>query len=1217
MTSRQLKPAYFFTITFFALLFFVPAPESAAQGKIAFASSRTGNNEIFAMNQDGTNLVNLTNNPADERWPSLNPNGTKVVFASDRGGRFDIYISNTIGSPNPINLTGNIGLSNFQPSFSSDGSKIVFMSNSLSGNNDIIMMNADGTNPIGLSNYVNARDPSFSPDGTKVTFAARFDNESDIFVVNTNGAPAVRINGDPGFDIDPSFSPDGSKIVFQSNRDGNDEIYVMNADGTGVVRLTQDGSTDAYPVFSPDGTKIAFCSNRSGSFNLYVMNVDGSNQLPITNTPGADNLYPAWVNTVTGPPELYDIQLPTPISEGGTAMLTGNMYSPDLAQSLSLSVNWGDGSPVQIFNYPAGTTVFNESHQYLDDPPSLNDSFYQIGLTLTTVHGMAAGGTPVFVGNAVPQITVSFPPIAQLGSPTSLNLTVGDAGTLDTHTINVDWGDGSQPTVLNLAAGVLNTSASHTYSALGRYVISATVSDDDGGNSTPTSVYTGIVPPPTIGKIAFTSSYGGNDNIWIMNSNGTGQVALTTNPANDYFPNISKDGRKIVFVSERDGNVEIYTMDAAGAFQTRLTNNAAEDSQPAFSPDGSKIVFTSHRDGNYEIYIMNSDGTGLLRLTNNAADDGQAEFSPDGTKIIFARLSGAEANIFTMNLDGSGQTALTSGFLEGNGFPSYSPNGQKIVFSKVTLSTPNGEIYVMDANGGNQQRLTVAAGNDQEPVFSPDGTKIAFRSERDGNAEIYIMDANGDNQQRITFDGAGVSNFAPSWVAVPTVSVDIDDTLAAESGTSLTVPIIVTDTTGKGIISYDFTLNYDPMVLTPQSVAFDKTSTLSAGLTINAGETMPGKLVVSGFGSVPLTGAGTLLKLKFDVVGTAPTSSDLTLSPFMFNEGIPYSDVAGGHVFVQGTIDGRVTYGTAATTVGVPNVTINAVGSPNASTTTAANGNYHLGGFGPGSYTVTPSKTGDNNGINALDASLISQFLVRATTLTANQQAAGEVSGNGTLSSFDAALIAQYVALLPNTGSTGTWRFLPSSRTYETVGSLINEDYSAILMGEVSGDWAASLAGISSKLKTVDDKAGASLSNDSPVRPPKRSATVALGSGKVKMDRTISVPVTLKFTGPATRVMAYQFDVVFDPQVIQPEAAVTVETLSSSFSVVTNPNTPGRLRIVVYGAGSISSNGTLINLVFRAVGRVNSSSDVSIANLLLNEGDPAADPKSGKITVTR
>jgi Tol biopolymer transport system component len=303
-----------------------------------------------------------------------------------------------------------------------------------------------------------------------------------------------------------------------------------------------------------------------------------------------------------------------------------------------------------------------------------------------------------------------------------------------------------------------------------------------------------------------------------MDPDGTDQDRLTNNSANDAYPNLSRDGSKIAFVSDRAGNQEIYTMNAAGQFQTRLTNNPFQDNGPVYSPDGTRIAFSSNRDGNYEIYIMNADGTGSpTRLTTNLVDDGQPTFAPNG-KILFSRLAAnqSDSHIYSMNADGTEPTPLTSGSFVLNGMPNVSRDGLKIVFASVRPlgGHTDSEIYVMNADGTGQQRLTTVGGQDLEPVFSPNGSKIAFRSERGGSAQIFIMDAGRrqsgtDHLQRDRRQPTS----APSWANVSLINVDISDTLAAEQGATLTVPIIVSDTTGKGVISYDFDSQFRSAVL--------------------------------------------------------------------------------------------------------------------------------------------------------------------------------------------------------------------------------------------------------------------------------------------------------------------------------------------------------------------------------------------------------------------
>jgi hypothetical protein len=230
-----------------------------------------------------------------------------------------------------------------------------------------------------------------------------------------------------------------------------------------------------------------------------------------------------------------------------------------------------------------------------------------------------------------------------------------------------------------------------------------------------------------------------------------------------------QDG-KIVFVSERDENPEIYLMSIDGKNVVRLTQNTSFDIMPSFSPDGSKIAFVSERDGNPEIYVMNSDGTNPIRLTNNYSYDYSPSWSPDGTKIIFVSnrgdtnvqgsspVSKISFKIFVMNADGTNQTKLSESSFEDES-PRWSPDGSKIAF--VSKRDGNSEIYVMSSDGTNSLRLTNSPTFDIMPAWSPDGSKIAFRSDRDGNPEIYVMNSDGTDLKRVTKNLS--SDESPAW----------------------------------------------------------------------------------------------------------------------------------------------------------------------------------------------------------------------------------------------------------------------------------------------------------------------------------------------------------------------------------------------------------------------------------------------------------------------
>ena len=281
-------------------------------------------------------------------------------------------------------------------------------------------------------------------------------------------------------------------------------------------------------------------------------------------------------------------------------------------------------------------------------------------------------------------------------------------------------------------------------------------------------------------QITFVSQRDGNAEIYVMDADGGDQRNLTNHRNEDWWPSWSPDGKRIVFVSERDGNREIYVMDADGGNQQNLTNDRNEDWYPSWSPDGKRIAFMSLRDGHvidraptYEIYVMDADGGNQQNLTNNPNDDRYPSWSPNSQRIAcssqrpghFRSKFLITYEIYVMDADGGNQQRLTEN-QKNDWHPSWSPDGERIAFSSDRKGDfENFEIYVMDADGGNQQNLTNHRSGDDSPSWSPDGKRIAFLSWRDGNPEIYVMDADGGNPQNLTNNPRG--DFSPAWFNSP------------------------------------------------------------------------------------------------------------------------------------------------------------------------------------------------------------------------------------------------------------------------------------------------------------------------------------------------------------------------------------------------------------------------------------------------------------------
>jgi hypothetical protein len=328
-----------------------------------------------------------------------------------------------------------------------------------------------------------------------------------------------------------------------------------------------------------------------------------------------------------------------------------------------------------------------------------------------------------------------------------------------------------------------------------------------------------------------------------------------------------------------------------------------------------------------------------------------------------------------------------------------------------------------------------------------------------------------------------------------------------------------------------------------------------------------------------------------------------------------------------GSISGVVTYGTTPAGQAakfVPGVVLNADGSPPSSATTNAAGAYMLSGLGSGPYTVTPSKSGDVNGsISGLDAARVAQHVAGLITLTPNQQLAGDATNNGGLSGLDAARIAQFAAGLANPGIAGQWKFIPPSRSYASgSGDKTGQNYEAILMGDVTGNWSPAAArGVTDKghesdyplTNHGDERNSMDLDRDRP-----DAIEVAL-PGKVQAAPGAEVAIPLWIGDTSVRgILAYDITVRFDPDVLTPsEVAADLEgTLSEGWTVVHNTHVPGRIRITAFGISPLAGNGALLNLRFDAAEATGRSTRLWIVTLQLNEGEVPSKASDGKLTVT-
>jgi Tol biopolymer transport system component len=643
-------------------------PDPPVNGKIAFTHFDFPNGEkIATVNDDGTNLTLLTAPIENSEGPAFSPDGTQIAFSKVTS----IWIMNADGSQQRFlpNTLSNSNSNN--PTWSPDGTKIAF-----SLDYKIWVVNVDGTNAIQLSDGTTLDDfAAWSPDGSKIAFVKDyFSPNAQIYVMSSDGSNPVNLTNSIFACRHPAWSPDGSKIAYDSSA----EIFTMNPDGSNQTQI----STTPYvffnedPAWSPDGSKIAFTSYRDGNAQIYVMNADGTNEARVTNSLAEDNR-PSW-----GP-----VPTPAPIPAAANLVASGGL---DLLAANGATVTHNVGAT----NY--GPDTASNVKYTIQLPPNATYG------TATNPYGSCTADAPNAQGTLV-------------------TCTVGNIPVFESRFI------------------------SHTAIVTGApyevLTFSSTVSSDTAD------------PYP-------------DSNVFSVAVQIEGPPVPTPTPATGANP-------LIAFETRRDGNSEIYSRRADGSAQVNLTNDPADDADFAWSPDGSKLAFSRLVDvnnNNRELFVMNADGSNPLRLTNSPDDqDSGAVWSPDGTKLLFtsqSNLTNTRA-LWVTNADGSNQIKIGIAAYDYDNDPTWSPDGTKIAYAREYYDGMNAterNIYTANADGSNRIRIANAPGeSDFSPAWSADGTKINFvRALYGGAVDIYDMNVDGSNQRNLSNMGTVYGYPAPS-----------------------------------------------------------------------------------------------------------------------------------------------------------------------------------------------------------------------------------------------------------------------------------------------------------------------------------------------------------------------------------------------------------------------------------------------------------------------
>ncbi|NIA11458.1 MAG: PKD domain-containing protein, partial [Nitrospiraceae bacterium] len=365
------------------------APWTAAplSGKIAFASFRDGNQEVYVMNADGSgDPIDLTNRPdADDGDPTWSPDGNQIAFSSNRSGNWTTYVMNADGSDQTCLLESVHNA--WGPAWSPDGTRIA-VAGKINPSDDFEIYTVDIQSKALTQVTDNASTdshPAWSPDSHKIVFTSDRDGNQELYVADLLADTRTRLTNEPLNDDYPEWSPDGSMIVFVSERDGNPEIYSMNIASKAITRLTHSDSIDKHAQWSPDGQNIVFISDRDGGdMDVYVMKADGTgitrlvdwegDETHPTCSPGLGTNIPPTTNPISvtntesltptiswtygdadGDPQMsYEVEVWT--GPGGSGI---NEWSPDLVSSQFTSVVYAGNSLVSGKTYYVRVRAFD------------------------------------------------------------------------------------------------------------------------------------------------------------------------------------------------------------------------------------------------------------------------------------------------------------------------------------------------------------------------------------------------------------------------------------------------------------------------------------------------------------------------------------------------------------------------------------------------------------------------------------------------------------------------------------------------------------------------------------------------------------------------------------------------------------------------------------------------------------------------------------------
>jgi Tol biopolymer transport system component len=438
----------------------------------------------------------------------------------------------------------------------------------------------------------------------------------------------------------------------------------------------------------------------------------------------------------------------------------------------------GDSKP-QVYFYPDATKGYRATIIGTEgDLPR--------GLALIRVQGLLPSGLAhlgidaSFNLEAAEQVTIiGFPRLAGIPWAYTPITIVGRQGTAITFTGGADEGSSGSPVLRNgwVTAIVAEKSGDYGYAVPSmaiRFAIEGWGLKLTAEAAMPTTPQARQAAPQgnlANTRLLFMSSRdkdtsGNNQDIFVMNSNGSGVKRVTPKEASfAHDAGWTRDGKSMTYVVDDIKMTGVYIADLTTGKTVKLTQREAYYGAPTWSLSGDQLIFLANTaiDRDYtDIFIKARDSETIKQITHKPTKKASIFWSPKGDKIGYAEQDKKTYKTYFMNVDGTNLQELSSPLTD-FAAAAWSPDGAKLVGDSNHDGFP--AIYKMNPDGSDPVRLTNHPEGDVGPDWSPDGSKIVFTSLRDGHAELYVMNADGSNQVRLTSGKA--SNFNPQWSPFP------------------------------------------------------------------------------------------------------------------------------------------------------------------------------------------------------------------------------------------------------------------------------------------------------------------------------------------------------------------------------------------------------------------------------------------------------------------